>query len=46
MANAFDGGATVVELARKQGRTQAAIRLRLEKLGKLPPSGEGATPSA
>lgn len=46
VASAFDGGATVLELARQQGRTQAAIRLRLEKLGRLPPSSEGATSSA
>lgn len=46
VGQAFDGGAAVAELARRQGRTQAAIRLRLEKLGKLPASGGGATPSA
>ena len=28
------------DLARKHARTQSSIRLRLEKLGKLPPSGE------
>jgi hypothetical protein len=27
-------------MARKHARTQGSIRLRLEKLGKLPPSGE------
>ena len=46
VASAFDGGASLLALARQHGRTQAAIRLRLEKLGKLPPAGESATPSA
>lgn len=36
----FDAGVTVQEMARKHARTQGSIRLRLEKLGKLPPSGE------
>jgi hypothetical protein len=27
-------------MARKHARTHSSIRLRLEKLGKLPPSGE------
>jgi hypothetical protein len=33
----FDGGSTVPELARRHLRTQSSIRLRLEKLGKIPP---------
>jgi hypothetical protein len=37
----FDAGVTIPELARMHSRTQSSIRLRLEKLGKLPPSGEG-----
>ena len=37
---AFDAGATIPDMARKHARTQGSIRLRLEKLGKLPPSGE------
>ncbi|HEX4943323.1 MAG TPA: hypothetical protein VFV55_03155 [Usitatibacteraceae bacterium] len=37
---AFDAGLTIPEVARKHARTQGSIRLRLEKLGKLPPSGE------
>jgi hypothetical protein len=40
IATAFDGGATIPDMARKHARTQGSIRLRLEKLGKLPPSGE------
>ena len=46
----FDAGLAIGEMARKHARTQSSIRLRLEKLGKLPPSGEAryserATPS-
>ena len=37
----FDAGMPLHEMARKHLRTQSSIRLRLEKLGKLPPSGEG-----
>ena len=37
----FDSGATISDLARRHSRTQSSIRLRLEKLGKLPPSGQG-----
>jgi hypothetical protein len=37
---AFEAGVALPELARKHARTQGSIRLRLEKLGKLPPSGE------
>jgi hypothetical protein len=37
---AFDAGTTIQDMARKHARTQGSIRLRLEKLGKLPPSGE------
>jgi len=36
-------------MARKHARTQGSTRLRLEKLGKLPPSGEaryGVSPPA
>ena len=40
IAVAFDAGATIPDMARKHARTQGSIRLRLEKLGKLPPSGE------
>jgi hypothetical protein len=35
---AFDGGAPLVEIARKHARTPSSIRLRLEKLGKIEPS--------
>ena len=34
----FDAGSPMVELGRKHGRTPGAIRLRLEKLGKVEPS--------
>jgi hypothetical protein len=37
---AFDAGVAIPEMARSHARTQGSIRLRLEKLGKLPPSGE------
>jgi len=40
IATAFDAGATIPDMARRHARTQGSIRLRLEKLGKLPPSGE------
>ncbi len=40
IAVAFDAGASIPDMARKHARTQSSIRLRLEKLGKLPPSGE------
>lgn len=40
IAVAFDGGTSIADMARKHARTQGSIRLRLEKLGKLPPSGE------
>jgi hypothetical protein len=40
IAIAFDAGIAIPEMARKHARTQGSIRLRLEKLGKLPPSGE------
>jgi hypothetical protein len=33
-------GRVLSDLARKHARTQSSIRLRLGKLGKLPPSGE------
>ncbi len=50
IAVAFDAGVTLQEMARKHARTQGSIRLRLEKLGKLPPSGDaryaGSAPSA
>jgi hypothetical protein len=36
----FDAGMSLADLARRHARTQGSIRLRLEKLGKLPPSGE------
>ena len=36
----FDAGIPLQEMARKHARTQGSIRLRLEKLGKLAPSGE------
>ena len=40
IAGAFDAGTPIPDMARKHARTQGSIRLRLEKLGKLPPSGE------
>lgn len=40
IAEAFDTGTAIPEMARKHARTQGSIRLRLEKLGKLPPSGD------
>lgn len=40
IAAAFEEGASLADLARRHARTQGSIRLRLEKLGKLPPSGE------
>jgi hypothetical protein len=40
IAGAFDSGVGIPDMARKHARTQGSIRLRLEKLGKLPPSGE------
>ena len=40
IAVAFDSGTPIPDMARKHARTQSSIRLRLEKLGKLPPSGE------
>ena len=40
IAASFDAGAAIPEMARRHARTQGSIRLRLEKLGKLPPSGE------
>lgn len=40
IAVAFDAGTSIADMARKHARTQGSIRLRLEKLGKLPPSGE------
>jgi hypothetical protein len=40
VAEAFDAGVALTELARRHARTQGSIRLRLEKLGKLPPSGD------
>lgn len=49
IVTSFDSGVAIAELARKHARTQGSIRLRLEKLGKLPPSGEaryGNHPSA
>ncbi len=41
IAAEFDAGAGIADMARRHARTQSSIRLRLEKLGKLPPSGEG-----
>ena len=35
LESAFDAGAPMAELGRKHGRTVGAIRLRLEKLGKI-----------
>jgi hypothetical protein len=37
----FDAGVPMHEMARKHLRTQSSIRLRLEKLGKIAPSGDG-----
>jgi len=36
----YDSGLTLPEMARRHLRTQSSIRLRLEKLGKIEPSGE------
>jgi hypothetical protein len=36
----FDGGLTLIDIARRHARTQSSIRLRLEKLGKIEPSRE------
>lgn len=44
IATAFDAGTPILEMARRHQRTQGSIRLRLEKLGKLPPSGEARYP--
>jgi hypothetical protein len=41
LEGAFDAGTPIAELARRHGRTAGAMRLRLEKLGKIEPSGEG-----
>jgi len=48
IAEAFDAGASLADVARRHARTQGSIRLRLEKLGKLPPAAEarGGAPSA
>jgi hypothetical protein len=43
---AFDAGVAIPDLARKHARTQGSIRLRLEKLGKLPPSGDSRYPAS
>ncbi len=40
IATAFEEGVGLADMARRHARTQGSIRLRLEKLGKLPPSGE------
>lgn len=40
ITEAFDAGTPLTDMARRHARTQGSIRLRLEKLGKLPPSGE------
>ena len=37
----FDAGVVIGDMARMHARTQSSVRLRLEKLGKIPPSGEG-----
>jgi hypothetical protein len=37
----FDAGVPMHEIGRKHQRTQSSIRLRLEKLGKIAPSGDG-----
>lgn len=49
IAVAFEAGQAIPEMARRHARTHGSIRLRLEKLGKLPPSGEaryGNAPTA
>lgn len=38
LTSAFEGGATIPELARQHARTHSSIRLRLEKLGKIEPT--------
>ena len=40
IAAEFESGVALADMARRHARTQGSIRLRLEKLGKLPPSGE------
>jgi hypothetical protein len=40
IAAEFEAGVSLADMARKHARTQGSIRLRLEKLGKLPPSGD------
>lgn len=35
----FEAGVTLVQLAKRHERTRGSIRSRLEKLGKIPPSG-------
>ena len=40
LAGEFDAGMALPEMARKHLRTQSSIRLRLEKLGKIEPSGQ------
>lgn len=37
LAEGFDAGLTVAEIARRHQRTQSSCRLRLEKLGKIKP---------
>lgn len=39
----FDSGTTIAQLARQHERTQGSIRARLERLGKIQPSGEYPT---
>ena len=38
LTGAFDGGASIGDIARKHARTHSSIRLRLEKLGKIEPT--------
>jgi len=38
LSGSFDAGVTVTQLAQQHKRTEGAIQLRLEKLGKVPPS--------
>lgn len=38
LAEEFDAGASLTDMARKHMRTQSSVRLRLEKLGKIQPT--------
>ena len=42
LCESFDAGMTATQLAQQHKRTEGAIQLRLEKLGKVPPSSQPA----